>query len=53
MYSYRAVWDKEQVPSLEGRELVMESRKQGIQCKIYSLCQLLKREQIPQIPLVH
>jgi hypothetical protein len=23
----RAVWDREQVPSLKGRELVMESRK--------------------------
>jgi len=27
MYSYKAVWDREQVPSLKGRELVMESRK--------------------------
>jgi hypothetical protein len=27
MYSYKAVWDREQVPSQEGNELVMESRK--------------------------
>jgi hypothetical protein len=27
MYSYKAVWDREQVPSQGGRELVMKSRK--------------------------
>jgi hypothetical protein len=48
-----AVCNREQVPSLKGRELVMEPRKYGIQCKVYSLCQLQTRELIQQIPLVH
>jgi len=27
MYSYKAVWDREGVPSQEGRELVMKAGK--------------------------
>ena len=33
MWATEAIWDREQVPSLKGRELVME----GNQCKILSV----------------
>jgi hypothetical protein len=29
MYRYMAVWSRQQVPSLEGREAMMDERKQG------------------------